>query len=68
MIIGFDHRHGQPEHNHDYHDNRHHQPVLENGHHQRYQKYRNSVNMNSYCDHDKKGLAFGDGGVEEEVV
>ena len=44
MIIGFDHRHGQPDHNHDCHDNYQYLDVREDGHHQRNQKYRNSAN------------------------
>ena len=68
MIIGFDHRHGQPDHNHDYIDNHHYLDVLEDGHYQRYHKYCDSAKMNSYCDHDTKGGAFGDGDFEEEVV
>ena len=36
MIIGFDHRHGQYDHNHDYHDIYHYLDVLEDGHNQRY--------------------------------
>ena len=64
MIIGFDHRHGQPDHNHDYHDNYHYRNVCEDGHQQRYHKYCNSANMNSHCDHDtKKKAALGDGDV-----